>query len=268
MGERLHGIEIVVDAPRRTLQPQQYMRVLVETRLALEEVDKLALPGRQQRLDWVIEDVSVNGVHRAVIVPRHIPHKRTIPTVTGTTAGLVRGVERLHEKAEIPPLFSSATVGRVSEIGKPVGDRVTAVHIRSTDDNEQATVDSTTVEHAKRATHTARQAFGSVEGRLDVLARRRGRVSALVVDDRTRRAVTVRAADDDAEQLRQAWGERVRVGGVLLRNAAGQPIRLDMTEMMVLPGREPVSAWDILGVAPDYTGDMTTEEFIAHARRG
>lgn len=49
MGERLHGVEIVVDAPWRSLQPQRYMKVLTETRLALREVDQLALPGREPR---------------------------------------------------------------------------------------------------------------------------------------------------------------------------------------------------------------------------
>lgn len=267
--ERLHGVEIVVDAPRRTLQPQQYMKVLVETRLALEEVDRLALPGRQPRLDWVIEDVSVNGVHRAVIVPRLIPEKRSTPTVVATTIGLVHGVDQLRQRAEIPPLFSASTVGRVSQMGRPVGDRVTAVHIRSTDDGDEAIVDEATVDHAKQATHTARRAFGSVEGRLEVLSRRtRSGIRGLVVEDRTHRAVTVLAAPDAIEQLRHAWGRRVRVAGELLRNAVGQPIRLDMTELCELPPRETVSAWELLGTAPDYTGNLTTEEFIRQVRRG
>ncbi|GAB3856516.1 hypothetical protein GCM10029963_53020 [Micromonospora andamanensis] len=267
MGERLHGVEIVVDAPRRSLQPQQYMKVLTETRLALQEVDKAALPGRLPRLEWVIEDISVNGVHRAVIVPQRIPVKRTVLTVTGTTVGLVRGVESLRQKAEIPPLFSVATVGRLPAMAT-IGDQIRAVHIRATDDDKVATVDEAAVEHAKRATQVGRRTFGSVEGRLEVLSRSRAGIRVLVVNERTRRAVTVRAADDAREQLRVAWGERVRVAGELVRNPAGQPIRLDMTEMRVLPELKRVSAWDILGVAPDYTGDLTTEEFIRHARRG
>lgn len=267
MGEQLHGIEIVVDAPRRTLQPQQYMKVLTEIRLALQEVDKAALPGRQPRLEWVIDDISVNGVHRAVIVPQRIPAKRTILTVTGTTTGLVRGVESLREKAEIPPLFSVATVSRLPAMAE-IGNQVRAIHIRSTDDGEQATINEAAVEHAKKATQTGLRTFGSVEGTLEVLSNSRRGIRALVVNERTRRAVTVRAADDAREQLREAWGERVRIGGELVRNSAGQPLRVDMTEMLVLPGRERVSAWDILGIAPGYTGDLTTEEFIRYARRG
>ncbi len=257
----------MVDAPRRSLQPQRYMKVLTETRLALREVDQLALPGREPRLEWVINDISVNGVHRAVFVPQRIPPERAVPTVTSTTVGLVRGVESLHQKAEVPPLFSVATVGRLPAMAT-FGDRIRAVHIRATDTDEVATVDEVTVEHAKRATQVGRRTFGSVEGRLEMLSSSRKGLRALVVNERTRRAVSVRTADDAREQLRVAWRERVRVAGELFRNPAGQPIRLDMTEMRVLPDRERVSAWDILGVAPDYTGALTTEEFIEHARRG
>ncbi|HEX5543602.1 MAG TPA: hypothetical protein VFX60_18965 [Micromonospora sp.] len=259
---------IVVDAPRRTLRPQEYMVVLDQTRLALEEIDRIVLPNPQQpRLDWVIEDTSVNGVHRAVIVPRVIPANRRPPTVTATTTGLVHGVDQLRQRAEIPPLFSASTVERIARIGKRVGERASAVHLSSTDDSDEAIVDQTTVEHAKQATHLARSAYGSVQGRLSVLSARRRGISASVMEEHSGRVVTVRAADDATEQLRQAWGKRVQCAGVLTRNAVGQPIRLDLTELRVLPEQVRVSASDILGIAPDYTGNLTTEEFIRHVRR-
>ncbi|WP_433793287.1 hypothetical protein [Actinoplanes sp. CA-252034] len=87
-----------------------------------------------------------------------------------------------------------------------------------------------------------------------------------MLNEETRRAITVRAAPDQADVLRDAWGKRVLVGGELQRNIAGQALRLDMTEIRILPERTSVSAYDILGIAPGWTGDLTTDEYMQQVR--
>ncbi len=56
------------------------------------------------------------------------------------------------------------------------------------------------------------------------------------------------------------------VGGELHRNVLGQAVRLDMTELQVLPERSATSTFDILGISPNWTGDLSTEEFMRQVR--
>jgi hypothetical protein len=264
-------IEVAIDGPPRAVGVRAYTQVLEQVLLSLEEIDRFVLPGRTPRIDWAIADLSVNGALRAVIAPRRTPPRRPIGTVSAPAVGFVSGVSSLKRLPEIPALFSPLTVDRVLHIGKPVGaNGVERVDIRSVGlDTEVAVIDSETVDHARRAVSVSRKAFGSIIGRLDVLnGRPRTGLRAQVLIEGTRRAVTVRAAPDHAALLREAWWQRVIVAGELRRNAVGQPILLDMTELTILPEREVVSARDILGIAPDWTGDLTTEEFIRQARRG
>lgn len=77
--------------------------------------------------------------------------------------------------------------------------------------------------------------------------------------------VTVPSGSEEA--LRAAWDQWVVVSGRLTRDDCGTPVRIRMDGIEVIPVREPISAKDILGIAPDWTGALTTEEWIAEARR-
>ncbi|MFI7434258.1 hypothetical protein [Micromonospora haikouensis] len=264
-------VEVAVGGPPRSIGVRAYTQLLEQVLLSLEEIDRFALPGRTPRIDWAVADLAVNGEIRAVLAPRRTPPRRPPGTVSAPAIGLVAGVGQLREIAEIPQLFSPLTVERVQNIGRPVGengiDRVEIRHVGP--EPATAVVDRATVDHARKAVSISRTAFGSLIGRLDVLTGRpRTGPRAQVLIEGTRQAITVRAAPDQANLLREAWQKRVAISGELRRNAAGQPIHLDLTELMILPERRRVTAWDILGIAPSWTGDLTTEEFVRQARRG
>ncbi|MEU5791446.1 hypothetical protein ABZ754_27445 [Micromonospora purpureochromogenes] len=264
-------LEVAIEGPPRSIGVRAYTQLLEQVLLSLEEIDRFALPGRTPRIDWAVEDLAVNGEIRAVIAPKRTPLRRPPGTVAAPAMGLVAGVVHLREIAEIPELFSPLTVERVQNIGRPIGENgIDHVEIRHVGPQPAtAVVDRETVDHARKAVSISRTAFGSLVGRLDVLTgRSRTGPRAQVLIEGTRQAVTVRAAPDQANLLREAWQRRVAVSGELRRNSAGQPIQLDLTELAILPERLRVTAWDILGIAPNWTGDLTTEEFVRQARRG
>jgi hypothetical protein len=264
------GLEVAIEAPPRSVGVRAYTQLLDQVVLALEEIDRFALPGIA-RLDWTVDDLSSNGSLRSVITPRRVPPRRPPGTAPVPVTGFVTGVQFLHSVPQIPQFFSPITVQRVEHIGKALAvPGVKIVRITNQASRlDRAIVDSETVDNARRAIAVSQHAFGGVQGRLDVLnARPRGGPRAQVLLEGTRRAVTLRAAPDQIDLLREAWGKRVRAAGVLMRNSSGQPIRLDLTELQIIDEREPTSAWEILGLGPDWTGDLTTDEFIRQARRG
>lgn len=248
-----------------------YTAILNEVRLALAEVDRLAVPSRTPRLDWAIHQVSGSKSLRIVLAPITAPARRPLNTLALASNGFVTGIGELHQQPAIPPLFSARTVERVQNVGRHMAKE----HLRDikltqlSTARTNAVIDTQTVEKAKQAVYPAHRSYGSVTGRVEVLvSRNENHPRAQIVLEGTRRAVVVRGSAGHRDILRTAWGKRVMVGGELTRNSLGQPVRLELTELHVLPERNhSLTAWDILGVAPDATGELTTSEYIELLRR-
>jgi hypothetical protein len=207
---------------------------------------------------------------RITLVPAKLPNLRTLASVSAPLNGFVDGVELLGTQAEIPPFFSQDTVGRVGHIGKHLGsggvDQVAVTSLNG--ESHTAVVNESTVSNANRAAEPVRSAFSSMSGTLDVLSHGKFREPrALIRDPKSRHSVRIVAHADQSDILRSAWGSRVLVAGLLRRNAAGQPISLEMTELEVLPAiEEPMDPMLILGVDPDITEGLSTAEYLKRVR--
>lgn len=248
-----------------------YTSILNEIRLALAEVDRLVVPSRTPRLEWAIQQVSGSKSLRIVLAPMTTPARRPLNTMTLASNGFVTGIGELHQEPAIPPLFSARTVERVQAVGRHMAKE----HLRDikltqlSSQQTNAVIDNQTVAKAKQAVFGAQKAYGSVTGRVEVLvSRNENHPRAQIILEGTRRAVVVRGSAEHRDILRSAWGKRVMAGGELTRNSLGQPIRLELTELHFLSDRDhSLTAWDILGVVPNATGELTTADYIELLRR-
>lgn len=267
------SVEVRITASSsRGVEVRAYTRILSEVLLSLEEIDRLAVDSRSPRLTWAVSSLSADRDLVAELRPITLPARRPPRSFTLSPEGLVAGVTQLGESAEIPSLFSARTVERVQAIGQTVGHRgVAEVTLASVNGHRsEGIVDETTLRNAKSAVRPAQSAWSSVVGRLDVLeARRRDRPRAQVYDPRTRRAVILTAHEDQTDVLQTAFGHQVMASGVLVRNSSGQAVRLDLIELRIVEGQESaVSARDLLGIAPDITGGLTTAQYLRGLERG
>lgn len=264
------GVRIEIGTGHHKIEAQTFAFLLSQIVTSLRDVDRNAFPRKIPQLNWAIDDLSINGSIKAIIVPSSVSRNRPIGTLEVPANGLIEGIRRLEDTAEIPPLFSYSTVTRVQHIGSRLErETLPPIRISVAESDIVAVVNSDTAQNARRAVQPTSRSFGSITGRLDVLSARSSRgLRAQILDERTRRAVVVRAAEDQRMLLRDAWGNRVIAGGCLLRNRYGQAVSLELTELEVLQERSKVSARDILGIAPRWTGDLTTQEFVRQARRG
>lgn len=261
------AIEVVLSSDSRVTLAS-YTAVLDEVRLALTEVDRHRLPGRHPRLDWAIQDIGGKKDLRIVLSPTRIPRQRDAETLGWSSEGLVAGISQLEERPVIPDWFSETTVERVQRVGKHI-DRGRINHVEIASRHEHSVINDVTIRRAREAVKPATTTWGSVFGRLEELVARSGsNPRAVIYPEGSRRAVRVRASSDQIGQLREAWGQRVLAGGQLMRNSVGQPIRLELTEIQVLPVRDSLTARDLLGIAPGATGSMTTAEYIDELRNG
>lgn len=260
-------LEVLIRAVAR-LTLRNYMNILTEVRLSLEEVDKIAMPRNASRVDWGIRELSTTRKDRdvrVVLAPAKRLARREPGTLSLPTHGLVNGIQNLQEEALIPAYFSARTVERVQRMGLGIdrGD-VAAVELTSMNGRqEKAVVDQGVIAKAKEAVRGASTTWSSAVGTLAVLDLKNPEKPRAEISLASRGAVVVHAKAADVDQLRALWGQRVLAVGELTRNALGQPVRLKMESLDALPGpSERLTAWDILGIAPRATGDLTTSEYI------
>jgi hypothetical protein len=266
----LQGIEIVVDGARREVEVGRYAKALTDTVWLLQQIDRLAFK-EAPRLRWVVSDTSSNGVFRAKILPRTIPHKRPAFSAQVPPQALVEGLVSLTARAEIPDLFTEASVQRVDRLGDPTGG-IRGVQLASISDTgsigQPVRVDEVLRQHARSAIAPQERSVGSVSGLLDVLnARRRGVLRGSIYNQRTRHAVTCLIPAERVDEVAGAFGHRVLVGGPLTRNELGQVIRIELVDLLVQPDDFRVPTVDeILGIDPNWTGELTTDEYLARVR--
>ncbi|MFJ6541741.1 hypothetical protein ACIQMP_13945 [Streptomyces sp. NPDC091385] len=265
------ALEVRIAPSHQRLDLQAYTSILSEVRKTLEEVDRIAIPERTPRVHWAIKDVSMAKEVCMLLVPKTIPGKRAVSSLSVPTEGLVSGVRSLSRTPEIPAYFSDATVNRVGQIGKHVEsgdvDHVTVSSIQGS--GEPAIVNRETTLNAARAVDPVRESFSSIVGILEILQHRSGRPPrAILRIEKSNHAVRITAREDQSPILRESWGERVLAEGLLRRNSSGQPVSLQLEGIEGAPQRSSaISPWELLGIDPDYTEGLSTEEYIKRVRR-
>lgn len=116
------------------------------------------------------------------------------------------------------------------------------------------------------------RAIGSVEGTLEALSIHNPKKPIFVVyESMFGKAVTCRYSGlDILHKIKESLGKRVRVQGLISRNSRSEPRQVMLyrandlevfgSDLKVLPFRS------LGGSDPDFTGDMSTEEFIREIR--
>jgi hypothetical protein len=120
-----------------------------------------------------------------------------------------------------------------------------------------------------RALLPVRRSFqGSIEGNLETISVHRER-KFMVYHAVSRKAVTCQFASD--VMLREAFdalGTKVMVSGMVHSNIKGEPHRVTVEALRTLGGDALPTTRELAGSDPDFTGELTTDEYLRTIRRG
>ena len=116
-------------------------------------------------------------------------------------------------------------------------------------------------------TRVRNKSIGSVEGRLELVSihvrTRRFNIYHVI----TNKAIRCNLPVAMEEQAISSLGRRVIVSGIVSYNAVGEPVKVEVNRLRTLKKeKELPSIADMLGMAPDITDDLSTEEHIRQLR--
>lgn len=257
-------LDVRVEGLPRSIPARAFLEVL---RLSLDLLDQLERaehhltrrPGH-----WLIAELK----NSSAVATLHRPDAPDLQT----PRRLVEGMGDLRQRQELPAYFSSDVAEGLAKIGKQLrqpGVSGVTFGLPSSDGrprrSEQLT--ETVIENALASVEESDRALGSVAGVLDVINLRRGAHRVSLYDDETRRAVRCRFPDELFETMRAALGRRVRALGEVTRNAHGQILYVNINKVEQLRDAPTVPSIDeLVGIAPWYTGEQSTEEYLRSVR--
>ena len=178
---------------------------------------------------------------------------------------LTSGLSLIAEEAITPPLFSVSSVRRVLRIVRNLETDSNNGFMVWSPDNEnigrKALLTRDLEPIVQKLVSVHHRDIGAVEGTLELVSFRPKRFN--VFDSTSRRVVKCDLPESLEELVKENLGETVEVAGVVSYNADAEPLSVKVDHLRTLGDSSSLpTIEDILGMAPDFTDDLSTEEFI------
>ena len=159
------GLEVRLREGRERAEVGRFTRSLDEIVLALREIDRVYLM-RGTRATWILTDLDHDGDDMVVrLEARPSSKKRPTDDMLVPVRAFVEGAARLSEAAEVPRLFTAATVERVAELAEPQrGVQEVSLALYNGSVGQAVSLSGAVLEHAREAVRTHEISYGSVTG--------------------------------------------------------------------------------------------------------
>lgn len=265
----MSSLKLVIEGEPGEVSLTSFVGILNRARYILGGLDSAISERPQGALEWYVTDLATGSAVAVIESRPKVPEAdERLGTMVG--ANFVSGLNSIEQNAELPPYFSDIDLGRVRQISSFL--RQTGSEALSAEHMNGSVATATVTEQAGvnvgKILEPTFSGLGSVAGKLEVISVH-GPPRFNVYDAVTKRAVRCRFAVERLDEVAAALGRRVVVTGVVHRNAKGDPVKVDRPELRVLPeGVELPTARDLIGLVPDLTGDLSSEEYVRKLRDG
>ncbi len=250
----------------RTITVGAFVSALEDWLKVLSDLDSAISGEPRGSLDWFVAELSTGSLAVEVESRSRLEDKNYGPDVAES---FVTGIQQVEREGTSPPYLSEDGMRSMRHLVRLIGREGTSGFV--------VTHLTRTVEVSARASanidqliRVQQRSIGSVEGRLETISIHGKRPRFIVYHGPTRKAVTCRFdADRWLDTVKDGLGRRVNVKGAVHYNAKGEPLRVDLEDMRLLRKKEELpSTAEISGSDRDFTGGMSTDEFIRSMRGG
>lgn len=265
------GLEVRLHEGLERAEATRVARTVNEVVWALREIDRVHLL-HGTRATWVMADMDRREQDLILrLEPRNTPTRRDLRDMMIPAEALVQGTETLAEKALVPELFTPRTVTRVAELGEPkAGIQTVTLSVYNGRVQHSVLLSDQVRINAAQAVKPYEVSYGSVSGMLSTLRDPLRGAVRVTVRDNSKRAIEGIVPDSLAEALPASWRHRVALIGKVKRNSQGQPIRVDVDNIELLPegSLSRPSTNTILGIGKDWLDGLSVDEFLREVRGG
>ena len=257
----------------KTLPFRQLLQVGADSIGILDDLDHAFSHAPRGATEWYINDLGMNGKLRLEIYSQIKRMRRKLLPDVGirVASSFVTGFRILEKEGASPPYLTDTGMRRAERLTSVLGREGTRAIVASVPE-QQAEVEITkrSALNLERLLPEASTSLGSVEGHLEGINLHRN-PRFIVYQGGTNKAVTCGfGALELRERIKDSLEHRVSVSGRLWRNARGEPVRIKLfstddlkvfgSDLKILPFR------DVRACDPEFTAELTTEQFLRSAR--
>jgi hypothetical protein len=268
-----NALEVRLREGRERVDLARYTDTLTQVQHALNEIDHVFARQKMTRPEWIVQDLGHDDQELVVRLTARETPRRGEASLLASIDALVSGVEQLQETPEVPQYYTATTVERLLRIGKP-GKGVQEVSLAAVSGvtGPHFPVSEPVREHARLAVTGTQISLGSMAGWIDQMSVRRldkGVSSVSLFDPSTRRAVLGLLPAGMQTVVESMWRKRVLARGKVSRNDRGQVVKIEIEHLEPLPEEPeaPAPVSELPGIAPDWLGGQSVDDYIREARR-
>lgn len=239
----------------------------------LSDLDPRFSHRSQGNVEWYMNDLSFNGALKIEVYSRVRTLKRKqLPDVSPAVAdSFVEGFEMLEHQGRSPRYFSMTGMARAAKMTDVLGQSSARAIVAQVVDRETSVeITQASVRNLRELLPESYKAIGSVEGTLEAISIHRNTMF-VVYESLFGKAVTCRSVGAEIlNKLKESLGKRVRVQGLVSRNARSEPrsvMLYSASDLQVFGDDLEILPLQSLGGSdPHFTGSLSTEDFIGEIR--
>jgi hypothetical protein len=241
-----------------------FMSQLQSLSSTITKLDREANDGKQATR-YRIAELSYNSPVRIVVEPH------TLPKQPYVGRAIIESLGRVTQALENGDDLSGLDADLLEDIrgfAKPVGKSVASVTLLFND--HQFDLTPNVISKVDAALAVDEECAGAIEGMLEQINLHDGANIFHVYPEIGPRKVTCHFPPKLLDDAVSAVGRKVEVYGILrYRSGARFPHQVHVTQIDAFPPESELPDWeDVRGMAPDATGDMSSEAFVRELRDG
>jgi hypothetical protein len=241
-----------------------FMNQLQKLSATIGKLDREANQG-QQATAYKIAELSYKSPIRVVLEPEALPNQPYLGHAIIESLGRV--ANSLENGSDLSDLDADL-LEDIRGLARPVGKSVANVTLLFNDHRFDVT--PAVANKIDRALEVEEECEGAIEGRLEQINLHDGANVFHIYPNVGPRRVTCHFSAVLIDEAVSAVGRMVEVGGTLrYRSGASFPHQVRVTRIEAFPPEYELPEWDDLrGMAPDATGELSSEAFVRELRDG
>jgi hypothetical protein len=257
-------LEFVIKGERGRISLETFATVIHNSFDILSDLDSAISSEPRGTLEWFVTGVSFSSLVVSLESKSKLPKVDFSSQVVESFVGGLRHIQKEHTT---PPYFSDYGLRKAQNLARTLHKNgATAVVIKDVEKEDTVTIEPKITFDLGQLINVRYQEAGSVEGKLEMISIH-GVPRFTVYHAISRHSIRCKFNPNQLVVVKDALGRRVIVSGIVYFNYKHEPIRVELEDLAILPREEELpSPSKMRGISPDFTAELTTEEYIRSLR--